>query len=348
MSRSNGEPKTRSPRGPRRPAAFAVPVAIALAALGPCATRATAQPIDANPVHLRWHAPPECPTGAQVAERIAALRSSKNPQSRLTVEATVGRSAGGFRLALVVQSEKGVAHRELSDGDCAALADTAALLVAVASDSLEPAESEAAGPAQDAATEPSPPADAGEPAAREAGGSAEQAAWSLELGLGFQVDYGLIPRGPAPQVGLGVQLRRAPFRFGVDAGFMWPSESRNDAYPDARLRLWAAMGRGRVCLDWGLGPFALGPCAMVEVGSLWSEVRGIDEPHPGRSLWFAGGGTLELRADLAPRLAVSIGAGALVPSDHPRFVIETPAGRVELHQVSAVLGRVTAAVLFGF
>ena len=56
----------------------------------------------------------------------------------MAVHATVQRRDDAYALLLSVESSSGEAHRELTDSDCAALAEGAALLVALARNQASP------------------------------------------------------------------------------------------------------------------------------------------------------------------------------------------------------------------
>ena len=104
---------------------------------------------------LRWQAPDACPDENVVLARIRAHLPEQHRSARhWSVQARVTSEGARYRLELELRSGKSHAHRTIANESCAALADAAALLVALA---LDP---EATAPA-----DPEPPIAEREPSA---------------------------------------------------------------------------------------------------------------------------------------------------------------------------------------
>jgi hypothetical protein len=84
------------------------------------------------PVDLHWEAPPECPDAAEIERRIAAYTGSAEPDEPLVVDAKVEQVDARWRLRLALTRGASEELRELEDGACEGLAESAAVLVAIA------------------------------------------------------------------------------------------------------------------------------------------------------------------------------------------------------------------------
>jgi hypothetical protein len=86
-------------------------------------------------LRLEWLAPAACPDGAAVRARVVDLVGAEAAgQAMLTARAAVRSQAGGWTMTLVLVHEGGEDRRTLADRDCGALAEAAALVIAVAID----------------------------------------------------------------------------------------------------------------------------------------------------------------------------------------------------------------------
>ncbi|MEJ7732636.1 MAG: hypothetical protein WKG00_25965 [Polyangiaceae bacterium] len=143
---------------------------------------ASAQPASTDdPIELRWSAPSACPDAAGVRaemDRLLGGKPSAASGKRLRASAEVFASeAGGWRLKLHTESDGAAGERSLRDDSCTALADTAALILAMAFDpeavaaqaeraraaGAAPGTQPPGGPAAPTAGEPPPPGPAAAP-----------------------------------------------------------------------------------------------------------------------------------------------------------------------------------------
>ncbi|MBK7825831.1 hypothetical protein [Nannocystis sp.] len=112
----------------------------------------------AEGLRLVWDAAPgaSCPDQAALRGRVAAmLGPGAIERTDLTATASVRAVAAGWRLELELARAAGSERRTLTDRDCAALADAAALMIAVAIDPLAALAEAPVGPVpQDRAADP--------------------------------------------------------------------------------------------------------------------------------------------------------------------------------------------------
>ena len=89
----------------------------------------------AEGLRLEWQAPAACPDGVALRARVVDLVGEQAAgQARLTARAVVRARGGRWTMALELVREGGQDRRNLADPDCRALAEAAALVIAVAID----------------------------------------------------------------------------------------------------------------------------------------------------------------------------------------------------------------------
>ena len=89
----------------------------------------------AEGLRLEWQAPAGCPDGEALRARVVDLVGEQAAgQTRLTARAVVRARGGRWTMALELVREGGQDRRTLADPDCRALAEAAALVIAVAID----------------------------------------------------------------------------------------------------------------------------------------------------------------------------------------------------------------------
>jgi hypothetical protein len=157
----------------RAPISLACSAVVALAMCAPATARA--EEASATPgLHLRWSAPAGCPAGADVAADVARMLPSASSSRRaLDADARVSGRGDRWHLTLVTRSAEGRGERELDAPTCRAVADAAALIIALAIDpaaapvvpSAVPSAPTAAAPVPAAPPGEAPPASASTPAA---------------------------------------------------------------------------------------------------------------------------------------------------------------------------------------
>jgi hypothetical protein len=261
------------------------------------------QVTSASAAEVDWQAPAECPDVEELRFRVErTIGMPLSHAARLRFVARAAPSSGGYRAHVVIEGASGEARRrELTAPDCSALADlvtvTLALALGVADDEPLDAAAPAPAPPDTPLTAPRPSVEAallGRDRAALAPASEapdDARAWRPGLSLWVLGDSGSLPR-PGAGVALGVQLESSQLE--LRALGTWVFEQRDtlggpgDETPGAELGL--ATGALLACAS----PFAassagLGAqgCAGWELGRLWGEGYGVQDPRSGAALWTA-------------------------------------------------------------
>lgn len=329
--------------------------------LGLVAVVSVALPSDG--VEIRWQAPQECPDAVAVQARVERLlgKPLAEVEDQAVVEADAvvrARAEGGYDVALTTRSRTGERGRSLSSADCEVLADTVALVIAIAIDprvvpmgdsgQQEALEEQAAAEVQEppqedvppepvvSEPEPAPPSNAPEarpvdPAARPAVRAAVRAAAAAGVGL--------LP-GLAPGVDAAVSLLRGRLR--VELGFAWWFErmvALVGAEGRAGLRAWSMDARGCFVPSVSVVEFPL--CGGVEAGLMRGRGLGIDEPARTNIPWVA--------VDLGPSIVFGprrfiglwLGVDLVVPVTRPTFAVD---GERTTHRPAPVAGTAVLGV----
>lgn len=317
------------------------------------------------PMSLVWDAPPECPSQQDVeASVLRQLGSGRPAEKPVAARAVVRRDDGEFALVLALRTgDEEPIERQVRASMCSTLAETTALLVALAVDPELSSETEAAPPAaldQPASSPESPSPEA--PRNREghstpppsserlesgvsagaddarAGADGEPLAWRLSVGASLSLDVGLLPHDPAfgvaPELNLqvGLLLAHAALSFWV------PQTAQLDAPFDARSQLEtsALVASGHVCLAFDADAVTVGPCAAVDFGAVDLRTIGIDSPESASGRWIALGAGALAQFRLPLHLLGLLSATAYSPLTRPRFFVRSDSGEVDVHTASAL------------
>jgi hypothetical protein len=307
-------------------------------------------------VNLRWSAPEGCPDAAHVTGEVDRLlgEESPRPAAQLDVAATVTRDDGGeLTVRLETQGDGGARVREIKGTSCAAVADAAALLVALI---IDPVAASRAVPAPSPPVVPPPPVPSPPPPAPpppalpppvpvppSPPGPASTLRPSLRL-LGWTLaDAGSLPGISAAFGGKAVMVI-APLRFELGGGVWFDRRTTVPQQPSAGGNVGLAAGSADAC--WSFlrpGPLELGPCLGFELGRLHADGFGGTTQGGGSVLWSAlQGGALFAWAPVR-WIAGVLRLDAAVPFARPTFVIDVPAP-VYVYRSSPVVGRATLAV----
>jgi hypothetical protein len=308
---------------------------------------------------LTWESPAGCPDRPNVEQRIQKLLGAA-AKTEVVVEGRVTATKGGYHLALTTTRDGARGERSLDDASCEALADSAALIVAMAIDpaaalaseepaepvavvaSAEPIESEPPPPSPAVVVVAPPPADVPAVVVRAPESPAPVRPRFLLSG-GGEVLGGVFPRA-ALGAALSAGVVFGPLRVDVGGRFT-PSSTHSLSEPSGAsgtFELLVAQARGAYLFTrdaWDLGP-TLG----VEVGRARARGQGVSESLEGRAPWFAGslGALATLRAG---SVALTIDAALVVPFTRPSFVIEG-AGTVHTPAALALRAGLSAEVRF--
>lgn len=364
-------------------------VAISLLALVAHATVSSAQPPAPAPeIDLHWEAPAgECPDREELHRRIVSHLSgaSASRATGLRVDARIERDAGGMRrLILTIDRAGELRERRLSGVSCEALADAAALLIALslgaepastqpvdvdgseagASTSVEdrstsagdtPALPSAASDANAAAEEDgrldtaeSADDDAGEAtdSPRFVGPDGGERGLMLELGPLAGLVFGALPASPAG--GLGMRADLTWWSLGFSAALLWlPEQAATIAVAGGgEVAAGALLGVARGCMGSRGDGAQLGLCAQLELGELSARARGIAEPASGDAGWVALGGALQAGVPLVGRLSALVDLSLVAPLRRPRLLVDDPGGAFPVFTSGQVAARVELAVLY--
>jgi hypothetical protein len=383
MRRARREPRelVRLPRQP--PLALGPWLSAAMITGASWASVARAQELD--DLTLRWHAPATCPDRTAVLARIRAHLPQEHRSARpWSVEGRVVNQGARYHLELDMQSDESLAQRAIDNESCAALAEAAALLVALALDpeaaAARDAETAPANADEARMPEPDPTASAAastpaRPAASGGGAASEERTPSspravevaedrsdteapdtpsakIDLGWDFgaalQLDSGMLPQTPAVglQPQLGVSLGRVSVRLGITLWFA--ARTSSDSYPSATLEGRGLLGNAGFCVELLSGPVTLAPCAVGEFGELVLESHGISSPGLSEAGWSAAGGGLRTGYLVAGGLRVTLDAHVLAPFRRPRWLVRTMQGGVPLFATAPATIRLAIGLSYAF
>jgi hypothetical protein len=356
----------------RLPAAGAIGLAV-LAAAG--LARAAGEP--GEPIALTWDAPPGCPREADVrAEIERVLGGPPDPASRryLRAEVRVSRGGDGFHVHLLTDLGGAIGERDFAGPTCLAVANAAALIVALTFDPQALARrTEAAAPPPPPPPPPSPPAPtSAAPLAPPPGVVPGPSVRPAPPALPMEADRGPPPMAPPlpaalgapppppvrpgfavgliaaasvgalPRVGGGiggrVALLAGRFRAEVSALYWPPQTATLATRPTQGGDFRLITGDGGACYAVLRAPVELSPCAGLEVGSMEATGFGARSNGSGSALWIAprAGGAAGL--PIGRHFAARIDLAVIVPAERPPFVL-TSAGTV--YTAGPVVGRAT-------
>jgi hypothetical protein len=302
---------------------------------------------------LRWSAPPGCPSEARVVSEVDRLlgKSAARPREPLRVSAMIDEDPPGrFRVSLETRGEGGPRLRVLHASSCQALADAAAVIIALAIDpeavaaapeppppALPPSPPPALPPAAPPSPAPSsprplssrpPPARVSPRGLVSARPPRPPPARRASVPVLFHVqgwvlgDVGSLP-GASFAAGGALGLSVASFRIEAGAG-AFPSRAavivnRPTAGGDVSLVL-GSLGACRDVLS--SRRFEIAPCLGAELGRLHAEGFGVSSPASGSALWSAlkAGGSFSWVP--VSRFALSLRLDAVVPLARPAFVLD--------------------------
>ncbi len=305
----------------------------------------TASLLLAGELDLTWREPSGCPDAAAVAREVEAVLGRPLAPVRerpiVALGAIERRSGGAFVLTLEVRRDDAVDRRTFEAARCDALAEAAAVVLAVAIDpsravgspalvTTPPAVSAPVEPAPSAPSSPPAPAvapaplldDPPEPAPVPKARPDSEPRLSGLLRLGPALAVGLVPGVTGGATG-GLSLVTPRLRLDLD-GAWFAAREGDPGVPDAdlRIRIGAATGGLRVCARPRLGPVEFPTCLGGQVGALLARGVGadIDAPIRTASPWAAASIGAGVRAPLlGGRLALLLRADALLVLARPRF-----------------------------
>jgi hypothetical protein len=300
----------------------------------------------ASAIDLQWDAPPECPQARDVAERISALGVAADANAE--VRGAITREGNRFRLALELATPAGRTRRTIDADRCELLAQSAAVVVAVALDPLATATTMRSETLPVSPSIPPPQASAPidattpvvEPRARPLVARRRPVKPKWILGA-----RAVVGRGTLPTIDVGGELVVGPAwpHVRLELGALGLAPQRAE-YPD----------RADVGTDTGIaaaivrGCGALGPdrvqfelCAGIQLGAAIARGFGVRRPNTVGAPWLA----FELGPRLVvrphPNVGILLGVSAVLAALRPAFGIaerDDPADRLRAAAIRATIG----------
>ena len=315
---------------------------------------------------LSWDAPAQCPTVDEVRDAVQTHLGVDLDALEIGEWSVVGKvqeaASGGWSLALSIETAQGTTMRNLHEpNDCAALADAAALLVAMALDphafapiidattgGTTPAVATQPPPPNPTPTEPTPPSP--EPAPPEPPPTVTPtpvddppAPLSFIVGPSTGLDWGTLHAvSPIGRIGAFWQLPRLRVglaaTFGGSPGFEVPVVTQ-------QISVWMWTVGAEVGPVFTRGAFEFPILAGLEAGQLLISPRELLQPPRQQRPWA--GLVLAPGAAWVPRpwIAVAARVATTVAFTRPRFAIE---GVGSLHEAARVGIRATLGLEFRF
>ncbi len=315
----------------------------------------------AGAVELNWDSPEGCPDRASVEQRIQKLLAGASEKSVVVAEGHVTISKTGYHLALTTTRDGTRGERAIDDASCEALADSAALIVAMAVDPAaglgieEPAPAPPPAVAAASATEPESPVPTPEvviaPAPKADKPSLPPVAPSRReplrprflIAAGGDVLGYVFPRAAlGGALSVGAILGRARFDLGARYA---PSSEHEFAAPSGASGTFEMLaGHARAAWLWSYDAWELGPTLGFEAGRVRGRGNGVSTSLEASTMWLAG--TLgALATHRFGRFAFTGELSLLAPLTRPSFVIEG-AGTVHTPAAVALRGGLSAEVRF--
>ncbi|HWB76800.1 MAG TPA: hypothetical protein VG755_17660 [Nannocystaceae bacterium] len=258
---------------------------------------------------VQWEAPPGCPDDAALESRIAALVG--DPTIVTPATAKVKQVGDRYEVELVTWIDGGSQRRELAATSCEALADAVAVVIAVALDPVEAAETPRIVEATEVAAVGITTTRTPTPALPERVRAPKS---PLYFGLALAGGYG---SGIAPSghgiVHVGLALGRRAWSIELDAR-VWPRREFVRGDPAVRTRVTLGTVGLLGCGKGVFGRVELPVCAGVEVGGL--RARGpelVGDAAPRNFPWIAPRARIGLRVLLGRGVGIWTAAEGAVP-----------------------------------
>lgn len=305
-------------------------------------------------VEMQWRAPAGCPDASALEARIGEYAQGIAPDEPVAVDATVEAIGDRWRLRLAITRGADREERVLEDTSCEGLAESTAVLVAIA---IAPASVDATpvdppSPSVEVATPPATQATEGEPAPfltpqvrRSDDDARRRASPQLSLRLSGGASVGWLPIGGDASLALALAWRWFRFEFSGTYG------------PRRRLRFDNPATSGADASGWLVGARACGVlhatpwldvplCGGVEAGQLLARPVRLDRGRIGRPTWIAASVGPALRFVVHPRVALWLGPEFLIGLVRGRVTVTNDA--VPLFDSAAVGARLHAGIELRF
>lgn len=285
-----------------------------------------------GPIEIEWNAPPECPAPAELRANVVQLLGGELTREPVRAHATVVHEGQGYAAELVLAVGEQRSERRLEARGCAALADAVAVVVAVTVDPVQAlaADEQVAVPEPEPIAEPiaaqtvapiDVPMIPSAPVSTTAAPPKRVRAPGVHVRVFGGVDYGATPKTTGA-IGGAIGLRGRWWRAEIDGSFAF---ARTAALPGmseitARLSRWSIGARG--CGVPTRGRVEVPLCAGIEAGQIVGRGTGATRAKDSAARpWIAAVVGPALAIAVVPRLAIVVGADAVVPLWRATFQI---------------------------
>jgi hypothetical protein len=291
--------------------------------LGPGAAEAAA--------HLEWRAPAECPATNEVQRRIGRLLDAGPVDAaKPPPDVTASVTRRGATYAMRFETRGPAARvRDFEAHDCDTLANTAALLFAIAVDPAAAGRVERLEPHEDAdlqptasTGQPAPPSPAPGPALVVASGPPARRSGGF-VGLRPMLGGTL---GPLPGVdggpALAIAFARRLARVEAVGAYWLPRVAESSIRDGAGARVAAGWAAARGCVVPATTRVEMPLCAGLQLGAMQATGVGVARASTQRLWWVAVSAGPSLAVRLEAPVALWLSVDAVVPVSRPGFRIE--------------------------
>lgn len=294
---------------------------------------------------LQWTASPGCPQaeeGTAAVERLLTAPLTAERTVPVAVQVTLEPAIDGWVLTFAVETSSGRRERALKGNDCSELADTAALLAAVAIDpdthirDLSTPQPPPEAPPENAEPKKNDPS----VSPLEKRDDARSLRWHAGVHAGLDIaTLGRVGAMLGGSTGLRWRILR------VDLGVLHRFVHRHAVTGNDRgeARVWNTAGTLDACGAPRVAFAEFPLCGGLEAGTLSGRSVSIRQPDFDRSLWLAFRARLGVVAWVHHRVGVTLTAMLLVPITRTRVRVE---GRGLLYRVPPVAGAVNLGAEF--
>jgi hypothetical protein len=271
---------------------------------------------------LEWRAPGACPTRDVVLSQVASLAAEADVSwTRFQMlRATLEPEGAGWRLDLEFEGQGGVRRRVMRAGDCADLAEAAAVAIVLAHRNGEGTTEE--WDVASLASEAHPPSSELPRAADGVGGGTSPghagATTGVTLSAGAEAVLDPASLGSAAfGAAAGVALRSGALSARLYAAGFPAVHTRLGTGQAISVGLWTGGLTG--CHGWGRG---LDTCALLELGQVSSSGVGLTQAREGRDLWAAPGLSLGFTSAPFDGFGITTRLSAFHPLIRGRFRVD--------------------------
>lgn len=264
---------------------------------------------------LEWKAPAlECPDESTVRAEVMDLTGGATQGSRhLTARAEIQHEESGWILSLATEVDSIAGQRILAGDSCEALADAAALILALI---LNPDLVAAVPPLPPHPAEIQP---ASAPASATARADRPSRTWHASALAGAQM--GML-RDVSPTFGLSLGVALGRFSFRLMSSLTPPQNVYTDSQLGLGGRLWLATLATLGCTTTATRRLHVSPCVGVEVTRLHGHGLGVLQPRETTTYWTSADAGLLLGVPVLGRLLIEAGVFALFPFSRPRVFLD--------------------------